>query len=196
MKKHLQYFALLLLLFVFSGKATAQFVYVGGGVNGYFINNPGEDAGSFMRSGYQLGADLMLGGTIYFRPGLHFVGTETNMTVTTDDGATISGSLNLSHLRIPLLGGIRFLNRDNLSVFAQTGPSGMTLLHVSESDIQKAMENDVRRLQWGWAFGGGVRIKFLELSVSYDTGLSSALGNEDSKNSRYGLLQFSLGFVF
>ncbi|MCC5917941.1 MAG: PorT family protein [Cryomorphaceae bacterium] len=194
-------FGIAFILSILTFTSAAQFIYVGGGVNGYFINNPDGgsefDASSFMRRGFQFGADVMLGGRLYFRPGLHFVGTETNLEYTANDGGQVSGTANFSHFRIPLLGGFKILDNSTLGAFVQTGPSGMAVLTVSESEvIEKIMDNDYRTLQWGWAFGVGVRIRFVEASLSYDTGISRTFKTEEANRSRYGLLQLSLGVVF
>ncbi len=176
--------------------ASAQNVFIGGGVNGYFINNPVDEASSFMRRGYQIGADVMFGDVFYARGGIYFTGTETNLEFDDTEGTTVSGSINATHLRIPIQGGLRVYDKDHLSVFVQSGPSGMIALTYDQADIVDLIkDNDFRSLQWGWTFGGGIRINFMEFSVSYDTGLSRTFGDEESRRSRFGLLQFSVGFT-
>jgi hypothetical protein len=176
--------------------SNGQNLFIGGGVNGYFISNPIDDAASFMRRGYQIGADAMFGSVFFARGGIYFTGTETSLEFDNSAGATVNGSINATHLRIPIQGGVRVYDKDHLSVFVQSGPSGMIALSYDHSDIVKdIMTNSFRSLQWGWTFGGGIRINFMEFSLSYDTGLSRTFGDEASRRSRFGLLQLSVGFT-
>ncbi len=173
-----------------------QNLFIGGGVNGYYINNPADDASSFMRRGHQIGADAMFGSVFFVRGGIYFTGTETSLEFDNEAGITVNGSINATHLRIPIQGGIRVFDKNHLSVFVQSGPSGMIALTYDQADVINMIEDDnLRSLQWGWTFGGGIRINFMEFSLSYDTGLSRTFGDEASRRSRFGLLQLSVGFT-
>lgn len=174
----------------------SQNIFIGGGVNGYFISNPVNDGSSFMRRGYQIGADVMVGNIFYARGGIYFTGTETNLEFDDGEGAMVSGAISATHIRIPLQGGIRVYEKDHLSVFIQSGPSGMISLSYDQSDVIDILnDSDYRSLQWGWTFGGGLRVNFMEFSVSYDSGLSRTYGGSNSNRSRFGLLQLTVGFT-
>lgn len=149
-----------------------------------------------MRRGHQIGADAMFGSVFFVRGGIYFTGTETSLEFDNEAGITVNGSINATHLRIPIQGGIRVFDKNHLSVFVQSGPSGMIALTYDQADVINMIEDDnLRSLQWGWTFGGGIRINFMEFSLSYDTGLSRTFGDEASRRSRFGLLQLSVGFT-
>ena len=174
----------------------AQFLYVGGGVNGYHISNPDAGNSSFMRRGYQFGADVLFGGSFYFRTGLHVLGSESEMEYSADNN-TIQGSLEFTQMRVPAMIGLELLDVSSITVFAQTGLAGYGILSIQESQGLEALADEVRRLQWGWVLGGGVRLSFVEVSLSYDLGLSSIFPRDmGNSSSRPGMLQMSIGFVF
>lgn len=192
------------IIFLLSFLATAFFAqgqsfFIGAGVNGFFINNPIDDASSFMRRGYQIGGDVSLGEVFYLRSGAFFTATQSNIDFSIDDEEA-SGTFRASHLRIPIKGGLRFFDKDHLSIFVETGVSALIRLSVGGNETTgedlSFLENEYRAHQWGWILGGGIRINFIEVSVYYDAGLSRAFDNEESNRSRFGLLQLNMGVTF
>jgi hypothetical protein len=186
---------LVFIMLLFSGFIQAQLLYLGGGVNGYRISNPDSDNSSFMRRGYQIGADVMLGSSFYFRGGVHLMGSESGLEYDLDD-QTISGSLQFTQLRVPVQIGLEVLDLKAITVFAQTGIAGHGILSIREDEGMESLSEEVRRLQWGWIISAGVRLRFIEASLSYDLGLSNVFKDPaGSSGSRHGLLQLSIGFV-
>jgi hypothetical protein len=174
----------------------AQSLYVGGGVNGYYISNPYGESNSFMRRGYQFGSDLLFGGSLYFRTGLHILGSETEMEYRADNN-TIQGSLEFTQMRLPVMIGLELLDVSLITIFAQTGLSGQGILSIRESEGLETLAKEVQRLQWSWVVGAGVRLSFVEVSLSYDLGLSSIFPQYiGTSSSRPGMLQMSIGFHF
>lgn len=179
--------------------AQGQSFFVGGGVNGFFINNPIDDASSFMRRGYQIGGDVSLGEVFYLRTGTYFTATQSNVDFSVDN-EEVSGRFRASHLRIPVKGGLRFYDKDHLSIFVETGITSMIRLGVGGSETigedLSFLEDEYRAHHWGWVIGGGIRINFIEISLYYDAGLTRAFDADGSENSRFGLLQLNMGFNF
>jgi hypothetical protein len=194
MRKVIVFFSLLMVMSL--TETQAQFLYVGGGVNGYHISNPESGNSSFMRRGFQFGGDVMFGSSFYFRTGLHVLGSESELEYDVDN-STIQGSLEFTQMRVPALIGLELLDVSAITIFAQTGLAGHGILSVRETEGLESLADEVRRLQWGWVVSGGVRLSFVEVSLSYDLGLSNIFPKDmGDSSSRPGMLQLSIGFVF
>lgn len=164
--------------------AGAQEFRLGGGYNGSNVRETGEEQW-IGRAGYQFGADVLMGGKWFLKPGVHLVVRNLNYTMA---GVNPDGTLNGTgtefrytnrSLRVPLLAGRRLLDPASdpaFNVYIMGGPTA--LFNLSADLDNDALEVETRQSQWYLGFGGGVELSFLFLEAGYDVAMNNVFEGE------------------
>lgn len=142
--------------------------------------------------GYQFGADVMIGGRLYFAPGVLFEVVNTELNITNGDNA----SVKLSRLNIPVHVGFKILPNAtdrafNIRVFA--GPN--VALNVSkDADENDNFEVDnIKDAVWGWDVGVGVDFLIFFVDAGYRFGLSEVFDDEVVNSSKEDVFTANAG---
>lgn len=207
------------LITLFCYQANAQTFGIKGGLNlaKVFEKDDGETYSNdySMNPGFHLGltVDVPFNDFLSFEPGLVF--TTKGMKYEEEEmGFEIKAKANLYYLDIPLtikashdLGG-------GLKMFGAIGPYlGMgldgkvktTVKYLGEEETEEEDlkwgndkdEDDLKRLDMGLTFGGGVEINSILIGISYDLGLSNISAYQDyGTTSKNRVLKFSAGYRF
>ncbi len=162
-----------------------------------------------MKPGFHVGFNSIvpISGDLFFSGGLLFTTKGTKMDV-----SDVTTKKNLYYLDLPLnvmfqheLGGITLIAQAGpyvgLGLFGKNKIDGKVLgVDISEEeDIEWGSDDDadLKRLDFGLTFGGGVALNNLTLGLSYDLGLAnvSPSDNNGYKES-HRVLKLSLGYRF
>lgn len=217
--KNLTKVLLIFFLSIFYYQINAQTFGIKGGLNlANMLDKDDDETYSndySMNPGFHLGltVDIPFNDFLSFEPGLLF----TTKGMKYEDeilGADVTAKANLYYLDIPLslkashdLGG-------GLKMFGAVGPYvGLGLSgklkgtveyqgekETEEEDIKWGSdedEDDLKRLDMGLTFGGGVEINSIMIGISYDLGLSNIAAYQDyGSTSKNRVLKFSVGYRF
>jgi len=217
--KNLTKISLIVLISLFSLQASAQTFGLKGGLN---LSNmlDKDDDGTYsndfkMKPGFHLGAtvDLPLNEFLSFESGLLFTTKGTKYEEETM-GANLSAKVNLSYLDIPLTLKATHDLGEGIKMFGAVGPyvgigiggnikGTFEYQGESETDEEDIVwgsdedDADLKRLDMGLTFGGGVEINLITLGISYDLGLSNNSPYQDNgTTSKNRVLRFSVGYRF
>lgn len=164
--------------------ARAQEFRLGGGYNGSNVREAGDEQWTG-RAGYQFGADVLLGGKWFLKPGVHLLVRNLNYTI---GGLNPDGTLNGTgtefrytsrSLRVPLLAGLHVLDPANdpaFNIYIMGGPTA--LFNLSADLDNDALDVETRQAQWYLGFGGGVELSFLFVEAGYDVAMSNVFEGE------------------
>lgn len=146
-------------------------------------------------SGWQVGADLRFGGSVFFTPGIHYF--ESNNRIESLGNIDMSGNniaFKIKGLRIPATIGIALFTGRRIGLRAYTGPN-LTLVLDNDEEIFDVEDTLYRDMTWGYNTGLGVDFGVLTLDLNHEWGLSNVFepDNIKSKNNR---LFLSLGLLF
>jgi opacity protein-like surface antigen len=168
-----------------------------------------------MNPGFHLGAtvEVPLNEFLSFESGLLFTtkGTKYEEEIM---GADLKAKVNLSYLDIPLTlkafhdlgGGLKMYGA--VGPYVGVGIGGKvkgTIEYQGETETNEEEikwggdedEDDLKRLDMGLTFGGGVEINLITLGISYDLGLSNISSYQDyGSTSKNRVLKFSVGYRF
>ena len=176
----------------------AQELRLSGGYNGSNVREVG-DAGWTGRGGYQLGADLLLGGQLFLRTGAHLVVRDLNYSYypAGENGLPSETPSDFRYtdrsLRVPAQVGLYLLDPDEdpgLNVYAVGGPS---LLYVLNTELSNdALDVETRDAQLYLGAGLGVTLGFVFLEGGYDFALNEQLSTEPT-DARVNLYYLQAG---
>ncbi|MEO8589592.1 MAG: porin family protein [Flavobacteriales bacterium] len=163
----------------------AQEFRLGGGYNGSNVQEAGPDQW-VGRAGYQFGADLLLGGHWFVKPGLHFEVRNLNYSVAgvNEDGTPTGTDVEFRYteraLRVPLLGGLRLMDPADDPAFNIYLFGGPTALFNLSADLDNdALDVATKPAQWFLGFGAGLEISFIFLEAGYDVAMSNVFEGDD-----------------
>jgi len=128
------------------------------------------------RLGFVIGAGFKFGESFYLEPGiqLSYLGTKLISKDKDDNGETIEHQSYVNTLRIPVMVGYDFMDKDdflNLRVF--TGPSASVVMGVTtEGAAVNVTKEDYASTIWGWNFGAGLDVWFVYLDIGFEMGIS------------------------
>ena len=204
-----------LLISLLSIKANAQTFGVKGGLNlSNMLEKDDDDTYSDdykMNPGFHIAGtvDIPISTVLSFESGLLF--TTKGFRIEED---SIKVKTNLYYIDIPLTVKASLPLSEGLKIFGAVGPyvgiglSGKVIATVEyqgdEETDEEAVKwgsdedsDDLKRLDYGLTFGGGVEINALMLGISYDLGLANiATHQEDGYTTKNRVLKFSVGYRF
>ena len=121
-------------------------------------------------AGYQFGADLQLGGSVYLQPGLNFESASLRL----QNGEGI-GNLRVHRINIPVYAGFRLASTENKSFGIRVFGGPNFAIHVNE-DLSESFsllnKDNIRNAQVSGVAGAGLDFSILFVDVAYKFGLS------------------------
>ena len=158
--------------------ADAQEFRFSAGYNGSNVREAGDERWAG-RAGYQFGAELLLGGKWFVRPGAHFQVRNLNYTLAGVDangeatGTETEFRYTSRLLRVPLSVGVHLLDRDNdapVNVYLLGGPTALFNMNADLDNDQ--LEVETSATQWYFGFGGGLELGPLFVEGGYDVAMT------------------------
>jgi hypothetical protein len=141
-------------------------------------------------AGYNLGFAFRKGRYGYWEVGLNFNGS----VVALDDVSTLEQNMQISHLELPLSGGINLLGATRrvlgLRIYGGLVPGYIVKIGDNPFGLEKG---DFNQFQLGGRVGVGLDVFFLFIEAGYQYGFIDLLTDQDSNLSQ---LDFRLGFRF
>jgi opacity protein-like surface antigen len=217
--KNLTKISIILLISMLGLKANAQTFGLKAGLNlSNMLDKDDDDTYSNdykMNPGFHLGAtvDVPLSNFLSFESGLLFT-TKGTKSETEIMGADFKARVILSYLEIPLTikathdlgGGLKMYGA--VGPYVGVGIGGKvkgTIEYQGETETNEEEikwggdedEDDLKRLDVGLTFGGGVEINSIMVGISYDLGLSNISAYQDEGTTgKNRVLKFSVGYRF
>jgi hypothetical protein len=216
--KNFTKFSMILLISLFCIQTNAQTFGLKAGLN---LSNVLEkdDDGTYsddykMNPGFHVGGaiDVPISEVFSFESGL-LLTTKGFQIEEEDMGFILKGKANLYYLDIPLTLKASYALLEGVKIFGAVGPyvgiglSGKTKVSyefMGEEESQEENvewgsdeENNLKRLDMGATFGGGIEINSIMLGISYDLGLANISPNQDNgRTIKNKVLKFSVGCRF
>ncbi len=180
--------------------SVAQEIRLYGGYNGSNVSKAGDEAW-VGRSGYEFGADLLLGSQWFLKPGVEFMVRNLNYSWagTAPDGTTRLPDQEYDYtsrsLRVPVMLGVHLLNPADdpaLNIYVLGGPSALMNLNADLNNDQ--LNVTTNSTQWYLGFGGGLELGFLFVEGGYDVAMSNVFkGNQFNTNPRVNFVHATAG---
>jgi hypothetical protein len=217
--KNLPKVLMVVFITLFCYQTNAQTFGIKGGLNLANLLEKDDDAtysnDYSMNPGFHLGltVDVPLNDFLSFEPGLLLTTKGMKYEEEIVEFA-IAAKLNLYYLDVPLTLKASHELGDGLKMFGAIGPyvgfgmSGKGKItteyqgdkETEEVDIDGGSDEDedeLKRLDMGLTFGGGVEINSIMIGISYDLGLSNTSAYQDyGSTTKNRVLKFSLGYRF
>ena len=217
--KNFTKYSLIVFISLFCLQSNAQTFGLKGGLN--LANMLEKDDDDTYSNDYKMNPGFHIGATVDL-PFNDFLSFESGLLLTTKGmtyedeimGVDVSAKANLYYLDIPLTLKASYDLSDGLKMFGAVGPSvGVGLsgkmkvtaeyqgeTETEEEDIKWGNDednDDLKRLDLGLTFGGGVEINAIQIGISYDLGLSNISAYQDyGATSKNRVLKFSVGYRF
>ncbi|MCB0765021.1 MAG: PorT family protein [Flavobacteriales bacterium] len=162
----------------------AQEFRLSGGYNGSNVTGNGSDAWTG-QAGYQFGADLVLGGRWFLKPGVHFLvrNLEYSYATTAGEGPPMTTANEFRYtsraLLVPVMLGVHLIDpaeQPGLNLYALGGPSA--LMNLSADLDNDALEVTATQTQWYLGFGAGAELGFLFVEGGYDVAMNNVFKGE------------------
>ena len=122
-----------------------------------------------MKTGYDLGAFMRIGGKCYFQPELLY---STNGVKFPNAPGGSANDITLKSINVPLMFGARLINLKVVNVRVLGGPVASFLMDkkVGYNDIGGVTRKEVsiNNAKWGVQFGAGVDVLMFTLDVRYN----------------------------
>jgi hypothetical protein len=161
-----------------------------GGVSASTIVLSNSTYESAYAAGYNLGLAYRKGRYGYWELGINFNGS----VVALDEVTTLAQNMQISHLELPLSGGINLLGTTRrvlgLRIFGGLVPGYVVRIGDNPFGLE---EGDFNRFQLGGRLGVGLDVLFLFIEAGYQYGFIDLLNDQDSNLSQ---LDLRLGFRF
>lgn len=180
--------------------ASAQEIRLYGGYNASNVAKAGTEKW-VGRSGYQFGADLIIGSRWFLKPGVEFMVRNLNYSLagTAADGTTILPETKFEYtsrsLRVPVMLGLHLIDPADdpaVNVYLMGGPSALMNLNAKLNN--DALTVKTNSTQWYVGFGGGLELGFLFAEVGYDVAMSNVFkGNDFKTNPKVNFLHANAG---
>ncbi len=182
--KHLQiiFFSVALLLGTWGSLQSQAELRISIGTNASSYPGGLRDVDFSSKAGYQFGADLQIGGRVYFQTGLHFESTR-NRVEFEPTGISLR-DIEVTRLRVPAYVGYRLFpygNLINIRLFA--GPNASILINRSLDQSLNLDDDDFNSILYGFNTGVGADFGFLFLDLGYMFGLNDVFENNNSNSS-------------
>ncbi len=210
--------SMILLISLFCIQTNAQTFGLKAGLNlSNMLEKDDDDTYSndyMMNPGFHIGGiiDMPINDNLSFESGL-LLTTKGFRYEDEDMGFSVKIKANLLYLDIPLTLKASHELSDGLKMFGAFGPyvgfglSGKVKGTVEFQGTKETEEQDVKwgsneddnlkRLDTGLTFGGGVEINTIMLGISYDLGLANISSfQENGTTTKNRVLKFSVGFRF
>jgi hypothetical protein len=165
---------------------SAQEFRLSGGYNGSNVTEAGNERW-VGQAGYQFGADLLLGGHWFVKPGVHFMVRNLNYSYTgLADVPAQEFRYTSRSLAVPVMLGLRFMDPADdpaLNIYLLGGPTALFKLDADLDNDQLDVETSAA--QWYLGFGGGLSLGFLFVEGGYNVAMSNVFeGDAFSTNPR------------
>ena len=187
-------------LLLFPLASAAQEFHFYGGYNGSNVAKAGEENWTG-RSGYQFGADVVIGNRWFLKPGIAVLVRNLDYTYagTAPDGSMVYPDDNFDYtsrsLLIPVMLGLNLFDPASdpaLNVYIMGGPSAMMNLNADLNN--DALHVETNSTQWYLGFGGGLEFSFLFLEAGYDVAMSNVFeGSGFDTNPKVNFLHLNAG---
>ena len=217
--KNLTKISMIVFVSLFCLQSNAQTFGLKAGLN--LSNMLEKDDDDTYSNDYKMNPGFHIGATVDV-PFNDFLSFETGLLFTTKGmkyedeilGADVTAKANLYYLDVPLTlkashdlgGGLKMFGAVGPYVgFGMSGKVKSTVEYqgdeeTEEEDINWGSdedEDDLKRLDMGLTFGGGVEINSIMIGISYDLGLSNISAYQDyGTTSKNKVLKFSVGYRF
>ena len=129
--------------------------------------------------GFQFGADLLIGGDVFFQPGINYESSSLTL-----DGV---GDLDISRINIPVYVGFRLFEHENKSfgLRAFVGPNfALNVNEKLDDAITDISEDNIKGSQISGVVGAGLDLSILFVDVGYRFGLTKIfedINDDDAK---------------
>ena len=157
----------------------SQTFHLSGGFSGSDVREAGDEQW-VGRSGYQFGADVLIGNRLFVKPGVHYV--VRNMRYTLLDDATLSEQefeYTSQHVSIPVLVGANLIDPLEGGKFNAYLMAGPTALIAMRTDLNNStLSVDTRGTQWYLGGGGGLGYGPVFLEGGYHLAMSNVFKGE------------------
>lgn len=141
-------------------------------------------------AGFQVGADLQLGGAFFFQPGVNF--ETTSLSIDDDDRV---GDINVSRFNIPVYVGLRVAANDDSTFGLRLFGGPNFAINVNE-DLDESLNfinsDNIRDSQISAAVGAGLDLSILFLDVAYKFGITDYVEDINS-DARIDLFLVNVG---
>lgn len=141
-------------------------------------------------AGYNLGIAFRKGRYGYWEIGINFNGSAVGL----DEVTALTQNMQISHLELPLLGGINLLGTTRrvlgLRIFGGVVPGYIVRIGDNPFGLEEA---DFNQFQLGGRLGVGLDVMFLFIEAGYQYGFIDLLKDQNSNLSQ---LDLRLGFRF
>lgn len=148
--------------------------------------------------GFQLGADLRIGGRFYFQPGAHIGRSATTVKYAFTDTTVIEDDLIRTTAKLKALVGFNLIHRSAFKLRLNAGPTYDVLLSVDNKDDKIAFNrDDYNAGSFNMDAGAGIDL----LMMSAETGISYGLSNaykdagELQAKAKYFTFYLTIGIV-
>ena len=128
-----------------------------------------------LKTGYDLGVFMRLGGKCYFQPELLYA---TRGVTFTDVPTSNTTEIKLKSINVPLMFGARLINLKVINLRVLGGPvaSFVTDKTVNYSGtVTATRELSIKDAKWGVQFGAGVDVLMFTLDVRYNYDLNKQI---------------------
>lgn len=151
-----------------------------------------------LKTGWQAGAFVRFGKTLYLQPEVMFV---TKGGKITQENLNVKTTVNLSSVQIPVLVGYKLINLKAINLRVMAGPA-VSFVTNEKIDISTSIENpltedNIKNTIWTMQFGGGVDFLMFTFDVRYEWGLNNIFdpqSGSDSYDMRSNVWNISLGW--
>ena len=118
--------------------------------------------------GFQFGADLQIGGSFYFQPGINW---ETSK-LSTDN----AGEMKISNINVPVMVGFKLFENEESRAFGLRIFAGPNFAFNVNKDLDESLtdieEDDIKDFQLSGIAGAGVDLWIIFVDLGYKFGLS------------------------
>lgn len=178
----------------------AQEVRLYGGYNGSNVAKAGEEQWKG-RSGYQFGADVLIGSRWFLKPGVELLVRNLDYSIagTAPDGSLVLPDRKYQYtsrsLRVPVMLGLHLMdpqNEPSINAYVMGGPSAMMNLNADLNN--DALHVETNGTQWYVGFGGGLELGFLFVEAGYDVAMSNVFkGSRFDTNPKVNFVHANAG---
>ena len=159
--------------------ASAQEFRLSGGYNGSNVVKAGEEQWTG-RAGYQFGADVVLGGKWFLKPGVHLLVRNMNYTLSTGpDIPEEEFQYTSRSLAIPMMLGLHLMDPVGdppLNIYLLGGPTALMNLNADLDNDELDVETN--NTQWYLGFGGGLTFSFLFAEAGYNVAMTNVFDGD------------------
>lgn len=139
--------------------------------------------------GWQIGINALIGGRLYFAPGVYFVGTGSVVELADEQKIKFSGLQGVAQV------GYRLIKSDNIIGLRIKGGPSLLKANQPGENIFDISKDDISSSLLGARVGVGIDVLFITFDLDYDYGLSKIYDYQDW-DFRNGMLLLNAGVRF